>query len=372
MFKYASLLFISGALLMTSCGKKDDEAVTPTPVDTTPSGSETCIGNLTTKVTIDASTDATQNSYNGKSYSCSVATGKVDTLYLDVKSKKDMDFIFIKRISNGGTPENWINKSTLKTVDGTKDIVGGSSDFTYQVPAGDFISSALKIKIPAAVMTSNSTDVYVIWFTKEVTKEAAVGSGKGDFTNTGNRTVVGPIYVTLKNGSDAPFKSQSALTIGDQAAVEPSYITSGGGVNTLSGASLLDSASMTSDERKMSLNGTDFNMVSIAADGKTLGNGSTPHFISVGIRSAIGFTKNAGGTNVTKFVKIATLSNFATITSTEIGSLATPTLDRIKIESNSYYVYLTQDGRKGIIKTGTLSATSPYTISVEVKVQAGN
>ena len=368
-FKYASLLFVAGTLLVTSCKKKSDDATTPVTIDETPSGNTVCVGNNKTKITIDASTDATQNSYNGKSYSCTVATGATDTLYVDIKSKKDMDYIFIKRISNGGSPDLYTNKSDLKTVDGTLDVLGSSTEYSYKVPAGDFISTALKVKIPAMVMTSNSTDVYVIWFTKEAT----VGSGKGDFTNTGNRTVVGPIYVTLKNGSASGiFKSQTTLTIGDQASPEASYITSGGGVNTLKGSSLLDSTTMTADERAMSLNGTDFNMASIAADGQSLGNGSTPYFISVGIRSRLGFTKNASGTNVTKFAKITAPSDFSSLTASQIGSLATPTLDRIKIESSSYYVYLTQDGRKGVIKTGVISSTSPYTITVNVVVQAGN
>ena len=100
LFRYATLLFVSATVMLSSCNKKSDDP-TPTPdTPTTPSGSDICVGNNTVKIIMDASTDATQNSYNGKSYACTATAGQKVNLILDVKSKKDMDYIFIKKTRN--------------------------------------------------------------------------------------------------------------------------------------------------------------------------------------------------------------------------------------------------------------------------------
>ena len=371
-FKHASLLFVAGALLVTSCSKKSDDAVTPDTPTPPVTGSEICVGNNTVKVKIDASTDASQNSYNGKAYSCTATAGSVVKIILDVKSKKDMDYIFIKKVTNGGSPSDLKNRTDLKTVDGLKDVKGAGTEASYEVPSGDFISSALQVEIPLDVIAANSADVYTIWFTKS----AQVGGNKGTFDNTGSKTVVGPIYVTITNGTaSGSFKSESTLALGDQANTSlPSYVTTSGSVSTLAGTSLIASDA-TTEEKATSLNAAAFNFVSLNAAGTDQGDYSTPYFISVGLRNNIGFANNTQGTALTTFAKLpATFTTaFADVTPADLASLTTPssTATKIKVENNSKYVFVTQDGRKGIIYTSGLGGTGTnVTVNVDVKVLA--
>jgi len=360
--KYASLLFVSTAMLV-ACGKKED--VTPTP-ETPVTGNDICLGGNTTKITIDASTDASQSSYNGKSYSCTAAAGQAVTIFIDIKSKKDLDYIFIKKVSNGGQPAEFKNLTTIKSEAGA-DLKGGT-DFSYEIPGGDFINTPLQVKIPVDQISANSTDVYTIWFTKSAT----IGGAKGDFSNTKSKTVVGPIYVTLQNGSAAGlFATQSSLLLGDQANTNPSYVTTSGGVNTLAGASLI-AGDATEEEKTTSLNAVDFNFVSLNAAGTAQGDYSTPYFISVGLRKNIDFSNNKEGSTLSTFQKVTLSKAFGSLTATDIAALSSPPsgATKVVVENNSDYVFVTADGRKGVIHTSELTSPSPRTVKVDVKVLA--
>ncbi|HAR20230.1 MAG TPA: hypothetical protein DCR46_06170 [Cytophagales bacterium] len=370
LFRYATLLFVSATVMLSSCNKKSDDPTPTSDTPTTPSGSDICVGNNTVKIIMDASTDATQNSYNGKSYACTATAGQKVNLILDVKSKKDMDYIFIKKVTDGGTPAEFKNLPDLKTEDGAKDVKGAGTDASYEVPSGDFINSALVVKIPLDVIAANSADVYTIW----ITKSATLGGNIGNFDNTGSKTVVGPIYVTITNGTASGLlSSQSVITLGDQANnVYPSYVTTSGSVNTLSGTSLIASDA-TSEEKASSLNAVAFNFVSLNSDGTARGDYSTRYFISVGLRKSIGFLgKNEEGTALTTFAKVTSLTKaFADITPSDISNLPTPSAGatKIKVESDSKYVFVTQDGRKGIIYTSNLSAVTGTQVKVDVEVK---
>jgi hypothetical protein len=367
-FKYASLLFVAGALLVTSCSKKkDDDAVKPVETPPPATGSDICLGNNTVKVLIDASTNASQDSYNNKSYACTAVTGSAVTLFLDIKSKKDLDYIFIKKETSSGVKKNFTGTASIKS-EANQDLIGGS-DFSYKIPDGDFITSALQVKIPLDQITANETDIYTVWFTRS----AQVLGEKGSFDNVNSKLIVGPITVILKNGSAVGlFSTATPLTLGDQGKTGiASYVTTKGGVNTLLGASLF-ADDVTAEEKITSLNGADINFVSIAADGSELGNGSTGYFISVGDRGNLKFTTNTEGTTFTKFAKVTTLSTkaFADVTASDISALPTPTENKVKVETNSQYVFVTSDGRKGVIYTSNLTSPSPRTVDVQVKVYA--
>lgn len=359
-FKYASLLFV-GTAIMVACSKKEDE--TPTTQEPTCDGGSV----KTKKVTID---NSTSTSTYDKAYTQSI--NKCDgsaIILLDVKAQKDLDKIYITLSQDNGpsspfyAPAATGQEPASDTYNKTFTAGSASAGYSLDIPdLGGGLTSSDYIVVPITVPVRNSdaatTDVYTIWIT----------NGSGDFTATGKKTVIGPITVTLNyKGASTTYVSGSA-TLGDQNATPPSYLTTDGQIGTISGTTLIEST-MTDEEKTSALNSADINFVGLSADGSTIGNGQTPYFISVGIRSAVGFTGNTLGTDMTKFGAYTGSKAFADLTAADLSSLAAPTADKIVVENDKIYVFLTQDGRKGVVKTSSLStAATGKTVNVQVKV----
>jgi len=345
--------------MLVACSKKDD--------DTTPTTTEpTCDGGSvkTKKVTID---NSTSTSTYAKAYSQSV--NKCDgsaIILLDVKAQKDLDKIYITLSQDNGpsspfyAPAATGQESLSDTYN--KTFTAGSASAGYSLDIPDGLAASKYIVVPITVPIRNSdaatTDVYTIWIT----------NGSGDFTATGKKTVIGPITVTLNyKGASTTYVSGSA-TLGDQNSSSPSYLTTDGQIGTISGTSLIES-SMTTEEKAVALNSADINFVGLASDGSTIGNGQTPYFIGVGLRSTVGFIANIEGTDKTTFATYTGSKSFSALTASDISSLDAPTAEKIQVQNNAVYIFLTADGRKGVVSTSSLSsATTGKSVNVQVKV----
>lgn len=361
--KFASLLLVGGTLIFTSCGKKKDDEVTP--VVTTPS----CDGGSVKTV----STSPLDNSTNANTYAKAYAinVSKCDgsaIIMLDVKSDKDMDKIYmVLSQDNGPSSPVYVGNSTgyagaiVASPTADKTFTAGSASKGYSLDIPDGLASSKYIQVPVSVPIRNSdaatTDVYTIWIT----------NGTGDFTANGKRTVIGPITVTMNyKGASTTYISGTAV-LGDQNATPPSYLTTNGQIGTFSGTALIE-ASMTADEKSATLNSADIDFVGLAADGSSIGAGQTPYFIGVGLRNSIGFTGNTEGSDITKFSVYSGSKSFDDMSASDISALSAPTADRIKVDDNTTYIFLTSDNRKGVIRTSGLStSTTGKTVNVKVK-----
>ncbi|MBC7388504.1 MAG: hypothetical protein H7329_04775 [Opitutaceae bacterium] len=363
--KFASLLLVGGSLIFTSCSKKKDDEVTPV----TPPAPVCDGGSVKTISTSPLDNSSNANTYE-KNYTLSV--NKCDgsaIIFLDVKSDKDMDKIYMVLSQDNG-PSSPIYAGDSKGFAGAvnasstpedKTFSGGSSSKGYSLDIPDGLASSKYIKVPVSVPVRNSdaatTDVYTIWIT----------NGNGDFTANGKRTVIGPLTVTLNyKGASSTYISGTAI-LGDQNATPPSYLTTNGQIGTFSGTALIE-ASMTPDEKSTTLNSADINFVGLAADGATIGAGQTPYFIGVGLRTSVGFTGNTEGSDRTKFGVYAGSKSFDDMTASDISGLTAPTAEKIIVTDNTTYVFLTSDNRKGVIRTSSLStAATGKTVNVKVK-----
>jgi hypothetical protein len=378
-FRYASLLFLGGALLISSCSKKsDDPTETPTPVNPPiATGEQVCLDGKKTQVLIDASTKAGAASIV-KGYACDVTTTQLtDTIVLDIKAPKDLDKIYITLSQDNGPATPYYVPSNLVGFDANTDTYnktftagGAGLGYSLDIPDGLASTKYIKVKIPVTVRTSPSAqaDIYTIWIT----------NGTGSFDNTGKKTIIGPLNVALVYGAAIPYVAGFGINLGDQNATNPSYVSTSGSINTISGVALIESG-MTADEKTVALNGADINFVSLRADGSSINLATapaqsfpgTPYFIGVGLRSSVGFTGNTEGTDKTKFELYTGTKAFADFNGGDIKALANPTKDRIKVENNKIYVFLTEDGRKGIINVTNLAVESVAAVAAAARLEAG-
>jgi hypothetical protein len=362
-FKYIALLLIGVYFCMSSCSKKTTDT-TPDSTATPATGSSVCLSGYKTYVLIDASTIAGAASYT-KSYACNVTTTQAtDTIVLDIKAQSNMDYIYMTLSQDNGPAQALAGTSTLTTQNG-KPVTPGTN-WTYEIAPGIFNNiPAFILKIPVPVRTSSAavSDVYTIWITK----------GKGSFNATGKRTVIGPITVALNYQANTPYIEGDNITIGDQTNSNPSYITTTGIVGVLYGDSLINSnPPLTGDTLARALNSADIDFVRLNAAGldddpNTTGN---PYFIGVGMRDSLGFNTNSVGTYITKFATLPSGTSFSGLAGSDIAALPNPTNNKILVQQGQSYVFLTQDGRKGVIYVTTLTAggSSGYSAVVSVKV----
>ncbi len=321
---------------------------------------------------IDASTKAGAADYT-KSYTCSVQnTQGTDTIYLDIKAKSDMDYIYVTQSQDNGNASPFVGSSNLMTDNGKTVAVGSNTTYSYQIAPGINDVPAFKLKIPVSIRTGAAkSDVYNIWMT----------NGTGSFSQSGKKTIVGPLRVALIYGSVTPYITATGIKMGDQTATDPSYLTTDGVISSLSGGTLYAS-DYSAEEKTVALNSADINLVSIGDNALIYGNncgssvGAKPYFIGVGYRknNSSSCVDNIEGTDITKFALYTGTKSFADLTGDDIVGLSSPTLDKVEVTEGGVYIFLTADGRLGVIKaTGlskNISGILNATVNVDVKVSA--
>ena len=358
-----------------SCSKTDDV----TPTTTSPSSADVCQTSAkTVYVEIDASTKDGAAGFT-KAYSCSATSS--DTIYLDIKAKGSVDKLYMKKVDENGTITKYDNSSQMapalvnsKTVDGNTVTTGVG--YTYQLPSKDasnntidYKNTALKLKIPVTKRTSGSPkyDIYTFWIT----------SNTGDFDDYNKKNTFGPITVALTYGTDKPLVStSSSVLLGTQSNSNPSYLSSSpAGIITILGTYLNTITDAT--EKMNTLNVIDINFVALDsnASSSSCGSKDTPWFISTGLRHNYSCLTNQEGTVFTKMAKVTLPSGetFATMSADDITTLidnTNPSTTKVKVENNSYYVYVTYDNRMGLIQTTNLSTITAGsgTVDVDAKV----
>lgn len=211
LFKYASLLFVAGALLVTSCSKKkDDDAVTPTVTKDSP--------RINLNLFYDETSPANQN-WGGAEISANVpgdAPSAVIIVNADVEK-------------NGTSPRELKRLYATKTVDGatskfTLNISGFSSnsDGSIDIPSAN--KKKVTVEVPISTPTSGTKVVYEFWFT----------NGKGDYNTVTKRRQLGQGKVIINGDALVSYTS----TVGDQFNSSPSYLVASGTGGALAEAAL--------------------------------------------------------------------------------------------------------------------------------------
>lgn len=304
--------------------------------------------------------DASTAGYS-KRYTCSANISQLtDTLILDIKALADMDFLYVTKALDNGNPIPITFGNTLVSEQGimfSQQAVGTP----YEIATPTSIVNAFRIKIPIPLRTSLAaeSDVYTLWLT----------SGQGSFDGTGKRTVVGPIQVVLLYKSTSPYFTATNIALGDQYNSIPSFLTTIGSIKAATPLALIET-NMTSQQKSSTLNSFDISLGCLNASGTAYStNSGLPYLYGMGIRASLGFTANIEGTNITKFALYTGIA-FESATGSDLSNLTNPSTDRIKIEAGNTYVFLTADGRRGLIKIHNLSSSggTSYQATVSVKV----
>jgi hypothetical protein len=362
-FKYASLLFVAGALLVTSCSKKKDDSVTPTP-DPTP----TCTGGSVKSLTYDVSA---ANPYGtGTQENASVAVSKCDGSYnivIKADNDDDLDFMYILKSTDGGKKEA-VKLGDVKDGNGNT-WTGNSSSYTLKAPgSGDKKKFTLSINIPVR-SAENGTDAYEVWFTK------AGALGNGRFSKPDAKRDLGPILASFNYGSIKYATTTFTAEAGSQDNLDkPSYIITTGTGGTLT---LADVRAAMADSTK------EFNAVNmlfyVLNDDLSLRGTTKPALVSPRERASLGYTAFTMGSTTTFDLYT---SAFATAEETELKAL-NPTLSKIAIEAGKTYSFKTIDATSGKVSVGLVKVetitgtgsnrTANFTFKVlNVKLAANN
>lgn len=339
--KFASMILM-GAAVLSSCKKSED----PTP-DANPNAKV-----FETKM----------YATNYGSTTDAIVVGTVSTADNTVKLRlnvnhsgsNNLNKIYITKTVDNGTaaPLEYIGSITNSA--GT--FAGSNSTYTLDVPSG---TKSFVLDIPVSVRTSalpTATDVYSIWLT----------DGTGGFDKPTKNRVLGIATITLKysaTGTSTTFTNFTG-TVGDQQAVEPSYIVTSGQGNVMT---QIDYRDNTNGQNAKSV---DISFASLDATGAALG--TNPYLISPSIRTSVGFNPvnepNAANTNLTYFAPWSGTA-FASVTATDLSTISA-SATKVAISANSTYAFVTSAGKKGLIQVGTIttSGTNGKKFSFTVKV----
>lgn len=337
-FKYASLLAL-GTALMVSCGKKDDD---PTPEVT----KDSPIINLDLKYD---ESNASSQSWGTKDVSANVASdvpSAVIRVTGDVivggTSPRELNRLYALVSTNGQNPV----KYELKNISG----FNSNSDGSIDIPSAKNKQVSIDVPIPAPASGANL--VYSFWFTNK----------KGSHSNVEKAKQLGLGKVIINGNALVTFTA----TVGDQNNTSPSYLVTSGIAGALSGDSISSLGSL--DERQSAFKGVDINFIRTnpAGDSRDIVGGTVldtkPYFISPDQRSAFGFTENVyTAANATTFEEV-TASVFDNVksdsdlkglafgsTAKSVGPIAVGKVYKFKT------TYANERAKVGIIKVNTVT-----------------
>ena len=339
-FKYASLLFVAGALLVTSCKKKSDDAVTP---DETVA--PTCTGGSVKSLTYDVSELRPEG--NGPTQeNGSVKVSKCDGSYsivINVDNDDELDVLYILKSIDGGKKEA-VKLGDVKDGNGNT-WTGNNSSYTLKAPTtagADKKKFKLTINIPVRSVESGA-DAYEVWFTK------AGALGNGRFSKPDAKRDLGPILATFNYGSIKYATTTFSAEAGSQDNSKPSYIITTGTGGTLT---LDDVRAALADSTK------EFNAVNmlfyVLNDDLSLRGTTKPALVSPRERASLGYTAFTMGSTTTFDLYT---SAFATAEETELKAL-NPTLSKIAIEGGKTYSFKTTDATSGRVSVGLVKVES--------------
>ncbi len=340
LMSYASLCLM-GAVVLSSCKKSED----PTP-DANPNA----------KV-FETKMYATNYGNTGDA----IVVGTVTTSDNSVKLRLNVNHtgsnnlskIYITKTVDNGTAMAYEYVGNIVNSAGT--FSGSNASYTLDVPSG---TKSFVLDIPVSVRTSalaSATDVYSIWLT----------DATGGFDKPTKNRVLGISTITLKYsaaGTSSTYTNFSGV-VGDQQAVEPSYIVTSGQGNVMT---QIDYRDNTAGQNARSV---DISFASLNAAGTALG--TTPNLISPSIRTSVGFTPAneplAANTNVTYF-SVWSGTAFASATAADLATISASNT-KIAISSNSTYAFITESGKKGLINVGTIGVSGSgqkFTFTIKV------
>lgn len=338
---------LSLAALLAFCSKKKEEVAPPSVEEKPPVTETVCLGNKTTYLAIRAASGAPQT------YECSIAAGQTsDTLYLDVKSTVAINYLYITVSADNGASVPLLGKNALLTDDKKTIAIPVDTTYSYGIPS----LSSFKLKVPVVTRTvaGAAADVYTIWAT----------SGKGHFAVTGKKTIVGPVSAKLNYKANIPFVTVKDIVIGDQTSGKPHFLAVEGKVGAVLESEILVNETSFADKQK-ALNSVDLNILSLnlakapakdSAYGNVSSNcgsitGAKTYLVGTGLRNKLGkCLTDAQGNDSTKLAVYSGSATFESFDGEKLKGLAAPTLDRVEIGNGGLFVFMTSDGRKGIVQ----------------------
>jgi len=339
---YASMLLIGAVVTISSCTKTED----PTP-DANPNAEvfETKMFATNFGSTDEAVVVGT------------VSTSQTVKLRINVNhsGSNNVSKIFITKSQDNGTSTNYAHGSNITNTYGTF-TAGTTSSYSFDVPSG---LKSFVLDVPVETRSSalsTATDVYSIWIT----------DGAGNFDKPSKNRVLGISTITLKYSGSASSTTFTTFggTVGNQLATEPSFIVTSGQGNVMNQTDYKNDAD---PENALSV---DISFASLNAGGTGLG--TVPFLVSPSIRESVGFSASnepdAANTNETHFGAWSGTA-FASVTAADISSISSLTATKIEISDNGTYAFVTEAGKKGLIKVGTIETSgSGKRFSFTIKV----
>lgn len=288
-FKYASLLFVAGALLVTSCSKKKDDDTTVAPVIT----KDSPVISLPLSY---SESDPSSTGWGGNEVSANVSPDAPSAVIkvkgtVDADGPRNLKRLYAAVSKNGG---NFV-----------KYDLAGVSNFTHNSDGSILMASSeyksIEISVPIPIPATGEKVVYSFWFT----------DGKGSHKNVEKAKQLGLGKVILNGNGLVTFSA----VVGDQNNVNPSYLITSGVAGSIAGDSISDLA--TTEERQAAFKGVDINLVRTNAAGTTRdaagATDAVPYLLSPNQRSAFNFTVNVY-TNANNTIYEEYTGNFDSIT----------------------------------------------------------
>jgi hypothetical protein len=326
MFKYASLLFVSGALLMTSCGKKDDETVTPT----TPAA---CDGVTASPKTLSFTVTAA-NPQAESTVKISKCDGN-SKITIDMDSDNEIGYIYVLKTVDGGKAT--AVKLSDVVDDNGKKWTGSSNDYTLKAPENEY--KKFKLTLTFAVREADQgTDAYEVWFTKKGTLS------NGKFKDPQLLRVKGPLNAYFNYGTVTISTSQFTVdNVGSQGSTQPSFVVATGTGETYTRDEL-----KATDDSIATFSAVNFQFSIMKTDLTALGT-DAPALVSPDQRASLGSTGyTTGGANTT--FGTSTASDFSAATEATLKTL-NPSSKIQGISVGGYYSFKSISTVNGTVST---------------------
>lgn len=287
------------------------------------------------------------NTLNTGSVTDSVKAGsEVVKLRLKVTSTTEIKYIYILYAADNGA---FIPLTIPATTNSFGTFAAGSSgSYSLQVPG----LKTFDIDVAVAVRSSTTAlnDVYKIWMTGDL----------GSYTMSAYNRTLGSATINLmyQNASLPVTFTSTTTSLGSQSSKDfGNFLATQGQVG------VMDSASYVKSPKS-----ADISLITLTSGKKD--NNSTslwlysPADVTQANPAVSGQTDfvlpTSETSNTTYFDTYTGTTAFDDIKATTLSSLPDPTIKSLEVMTDGLYVFKTQEGKKGVIKINSITATANY------------
>lgn len=274
------------------------------------------------------------------------AGSEVVKLQLKVEANTVAQYIYILKAADNGT---MVPLPIPTTVNNYGTFTGGSSS-TYSLKVPDLKSFTIDVAVSVRNTTTALNDVYKIWIT----------SSLGSFSLPAyNRTLGSATINLIYTPSSLPFTFNTAtVNLGSQSSKSYGSLLSTSGQVAAQDSALYVKSPESADIRLVTLTSgrKDNNSTSLwlySPKDVTLANPA--------VSGQTDFVLPTTGTSRTTYFGTYTGANaFDDIDAYTLNNLPSPSNKSIEVVQDGVYVFLTQEGKKGLIRINSVGATTNF------------